>query len=90
MWVQELGVLDITGQGDLPDTDSYPATTASIDTAYGTVTSLAPPLTFSNLTLPTTNRLVAYGADAASWPSDHGDAVLADARTVHHSTLRTA
>jgi crotonobetainyl-CoA:carnitine CoA-transferase CaiB-like acyl-CoA transferase len=71
MWVQELGLLDVSAQGDLPDTDSYPATTVSIDTAYGVVTSLAPPLAFSNLTLPTTDRLVPYGADAASWPKEN-------------------
>jgi crotonobetainyl-CoA:carnitine CoA-transferase CaiB-like acyl-CoA transferase len=70
MWVQELGLLDVAAQGEVPDTDSYPAETVSIDTAYGAVTSLAPPLTFTNLTLPTTDRLVPYGADPASWPSE--------------------
>jgi crotonobetainyl-CoA:carnitine CoA-transferase CaiB-like acyl-CoA transferase len=69
MWVEELGLLDVAAQGDVPTTDSYPIKTASIDTAYGTVTSLAPPLTFTNLTLPTANRLVPYGADSASWPT---------------------
>jgi hypothetical protein len=43
---------------------------ASIDTAYGAVTSLAPPLTFSNLTLSALGRLVPYGADPASWPTE--------------------
>ena len=57
MWVQELGLLDVAAQGEVPETDSYPAETVSIDTAYGAVTSLAPPLTFTNLTLPTTDRL---------------------------------
>ena len=69
MWVQELGLLDVAAQGEVPETDSYPAQTISIDTAYGTVTSLAPPLTFTSLTLPATDRLVPYGADPASWPS---------------------
>jgi hypothetical protein len=55
----------------VPETDSYPAETVSIDTAYGAVTSLAPPLTFANLTLPATDRLVPYGADPASWPSEN-------------------
>ena len=63
MWVHELGLLDVDAQGEVPETDSYPAETVSIDTAYGTVTSLAPPLTFTKLTLPTTDRLVPYGAD---------------------------
>jgi crotonobetainyl-CoA:carnitine CoA-transferase CaiB-like acyl-CoA transferase len=70
MWVQELGLLDVAAQGEVPETDSYPAETVSINTAYGAVTSLAPPLTFTNLTLPTTDRLVPYGADPASWPSE--------------------
>ena len=61
MWVQELGLLDVAAQADLPETDSYPAKTVSIDTAYGVVTSLVPPLTFNSLTLPTTDRLVPYG-----------------------------
>ncbi len=69
MWVQELGLLDTAVQAKVPETDSYPAETVSIDTAYGAVTSLAPPLTFTNLTLPATDRLVPYGADPASWPS---------------------
>ena len=38
--------------------------------AYGAVTSLARPLTFTNLTLPAANRLVPYGADPASWPPE--------------------
>lgn len=70
MWVQELGLLDVAAQGEVPETDSYPADTVSIDTAYGAVTLLAPPLTFTNLTLPTAHRLVPYGADPASWPSE--------------------
>ena len=69
MWVQELGLLDVAAQGEVPETDSYPAETVSIDTAYGAVTLLAPPLTFTNLTLPDTDRLVPYGADPAAWPS---------------------
>jgi hypothetical protein len=69
MWVQELGLLDVAAQGEVPETDSYPATTVSISTAYGAVTSLAPPLLFTNLTLPDTDRLVPYGADPAAWPS---------------------
>jgi hypothetical protein len=42
MWVQELGLLDVAAQGDVPESDSYPAETISIDTAYGAVSSLAP------------------------------------------------
>ena len=70
MWVQELGLLDVAAQGEVPETDSYPAEMVSIDTAYGAVSSLAPPLTFTNLTLPTPDLLVPYGAHPASWPSE--------------------
>jgi CoA-transferase family III len=70
MWVQDLGLLDVAAQVDLPETDSYPARTVSVDTAYGVVTSLLPPLKLSSLTLPTTERLVPYGTDPASWPSE--------------------
>jgi hypothetical protein len=70
MWVEELGLLDVGAQGDLPQTDAYPARTVAIDTAYGALTSLAPPLVFSNLRLPSIDRLVPYGADAPAWPSD--------------------
>jgi len=70
MWVQELGLLDVAAQSQAPETDTYPAEMVSIDTAYGAVTFLAPPVTFSNLTLPTTDRLVPYGADPAAWPSE--------------------
>jgi hypothetical protein len=69
MWVQELGLLDVSGQSEVPETDTYPARTVSIDTAYGAVTLLAPPVTFSDLTLPDTERLVPYGSDPAAWPS---------------------
>ncbi|WP_203702495.1 CoA transferase [Asanoa iriomotensis] len=68
MWVQALGLLDVAAQGDVPETDTYPADTVEIDTTYGAVTFLAPPVTFSNLTLPTTDRLVPYGGDPAAWP----------------------
>ena len=70
MWVQDLGLLDVAAQGEVPETDSYPAEAVSIGTAYGAVTSLAPALTFTSLTLPATGRLVPYGADPASWPSE--------------------
>jgi crotonobetainyl-CoA:carnitine CoA-transferase CaiB-like acyl-CoA transferase len=70
MWVQELGLLDVGAQGEVPESDTYPAETTSIDTAYGAVASLAPPLAFTNLTLPGIDRLVPYGADPPAWPSD--------------------
>jgi len=70
MWVQELCLLDVGAQGEVPETDLYPAEAVSIDTAYGAVTTLTPPLTFTNLSLPTTDRLVPYGADPPSWPSE--------------------
>jgi crotonobetainyl-CoA:carnitine CoA-transferase CaiB-like acyl-CoA transferase len=67
MWVQDLGLLDLTAQDAVPESDNYPANTVSIDTTYGAVTLLAPPITFTNLTLPLTDRLVPYGADPPAW-----------------------
>ncbi len=69
MWVQGLGLLDVAAQSQVPETDTYPAETVSIDTTYGAVTFLAPPVTFSNMTLPINDRLVPYGADPPAWPS---------------------
>lgn len=67
MWVQDLGILDLGQQDNLPRTDSYPAKTFSIDTPFGEVSSLAAPLTFSNFVLPDMTRLVPYGADMPEW-----------------------
>jgi len=67
MWVQELGFLETATQASLPEGDSYPAKMTSIDSVYGKVSFHAPPLTFSNLTLPDASRLVPYGADAPEW-----------------------
>jgi hypothetical protein len=39
----------------------------SIDSVYGKVSFLAPPLAFSNLVLPNASRLSPYGADAPEW-----------------------
>lgn len=69
MWVQEFGLLDAGIQDGLPRTDIYPAETLSVDTAYGPVTNLAPPVTFSDLTLPAADRLVPYGSDPPAWPA---------------------
>lgn len=67
MWVQELGFLDTSRQASLPERDSYPLKMISFDSIYGRVSFLAPPLTFSNLTLPTASRFSPYGADAPEW-----------------------
>lgn len=55
-WIRELGLIDVAAQGEVPETGSCPAETVSIDTAYGAVTLLAPPLTLTNPTLPTADR----------------------------------
>jgi hypothetical protein len=67
MWVQELGFLDTATQVSLPERDSYSANMTSIDSVYGKVSFLAPPLAFSNLKLPDASRLVPYGADVPEW-----------------------
>ena len=67
MWVQELGFLETATQKFLPERDTYAAKKMSIDSVYGEVCFLAPPLAFSNLTLPDASRLVPYGAEAPAW-----------------------
>ena len=70
MWVQELGFLETTGQASLPEKDNYPAKMTSIDSVYGKLSFLAPPLSFSNLSLPDESSLLSllpYGADAPEW-----------------------
>lgn len=69
MWVQDFGLVDVGDVTGLPKTDTYPAQTISVDTAYGPVANLAPPVTFSNLILPGTDRLVPYGSDPPTWPT---------------------
>jgi hypothetical protein len=68
MWVQELGLLETTGQASLPEKDGYPAKMTSIDSVYGKLSFLAPPVAFSNLALPNESTLTPYGADAPEWP----------------------
>ncbi|MGA9169290.1 MAG: CoA transferase [Nitrososphaeraceae archaeon] len=67
MWVQELGFLETAAQASLPEKDSYPTKMASIDSVYGKVSFLAPPLVFTNLALPDESSLTPYGADAPEW-----------------------
>ena len=67
MWVQELGLLETTGQASVPEKDNYPAKLTSIDSVYGKISFLAPPLAFSNLALPHELSLMPYGAHAPEW-----------------------
>jgi hypothetical protein len=67
MWVQELGFLEIAAHASLPEKDSYPTKMASIDSVYGKLSFLAPPLVFTNLALPDEWSLTPYGADAPEW-----------------------
>jgi len=67
MWVQELGLLETTGQASVPEKDDYPSKLTSIDSVYGKVSFLAPPLAFSNLALPRELSLTPYGAHAPEW-----------------------
>ncbi|QCT19537.1 hypothetical protein FEM41_07660 [Jejubacter calystegiae] len=69
MWVQELGLLDTCMQSHLPAKDTYRPRLVSYDSVYGTITNLAPPLTFSTLKLPQTTWIEPYGASEASWSS---------------------
>ena len=67
MWVQALGFLETAAQASLPEKDSYPAKMTSIDSVYGKLSFLAPPLAFSNLDLPDESGLTPYRADAPEW-----------------------
>ncbi|MDQ0625978.1 CoA transferase [Paraburkholderia graminis] len=67
MWVQEMGLLDVSVQGELPSNDNYPAKLVAIQTPYGSVAGLQPPLQFSAMKLPAAEKLEPYGASAATW-----------------------
>jgi crotonobetainyl-CoA:carnitine CoA-transferase CaiB-like acyl-CoA transferase len=70
MWVQELGFLETAAQASLPEKDIYPARMISVDSAYGKLSFVAPPLTFSNLALPAESNLLSllpYGAYTPEW-----------------------
>jgi hypothetical protein len=67
MWVQELGFLETAAQESLPEKDIYPAKMTSIDSVYGKLSFLAPPLAFSNLDLPDESSLTPYAADVPEW-----------------------
>jgi crotonobetainyl-CoA:carnitine CoA-transferase CaiB-like acyl-CoA transferase len=62
MWVQELGFLPLDHQADIPANDEYPSKLSTVDSVYGPLSFLAPPLRFSNLELPAATFLEPYGA----------------------------
>jgi len=57
MWVQELGFLNTAMHESLP---GDPSKLTTIDSVYGKVSFLAPPLTFRNLTLADASGLSPY------------------------------
>ena len=67
MWVEELGLLPLNEQVDVPSNDIYPAKLNTIDTVYGPLSFLAAPLRFSGLELPSTTFLEPFGASAPVW-----------------------
>jgi crotonobetainyl-CoA:carnitine CoA-transferase CaiB-like acyl-CoA transferase len=67
MWVDELGFLANATLASFPEHDIYPAKLATMDSAYGRLSFLAPPLVFSNLKLPQVSMLTPYGADVPEW-----------------------
>jgi crotonobetainyl-CoA:carnitine CoA-transferase CaiB-like acyl-CoA transferase len=67
MWVEELGLLPLDDQANLPSEDNYPANLSTIPTVYGPLSFLATPLRFSNLTLPSATTLEPYGASSPNW-----------------------
>jgi len=67
MWVQELGLSETVQQRHLPEHDVYPARLTRLETVYGEVANLRPPLSFSNLELPVVTSIEPYGASAPEW-----------------------
>jgi len=67
MWVEELGLLPLDEQVNLPSEDKYPAKLSTIGTVYGPLSFLATPLRFSNLSLPSATTLEPYGASSPNW-----------------------
>jgi hypothetical protein len=67
MWVQALGFLDTSVQQSLPETDRYPAKRTTVKSAYGDISYLQSPLSFSDLRLPEVNTIEPYGASPAAW-----------------------
>jgi hypothetical protein len=71
MWVQELGFLETATQKSLPERDTHPANEDVHRFSLWKGFFLAPPIAFSNLTLPDASRLVPYGAEAPEWSKSH-------------------
>jgi hypothetical protein len=69
MWVQEFGFLPLDQQADIPTKDEYPSKLSTLDSVYGPLSFLAPPLRFSNLKLPVATFLKPYGASHPQWHS---------------------
>jgi crotonobetainyl-CoA:carnitine CoA-transferase CaiB-like acyl-CoA transferase len=67
MWVQELGFLSVADQGGIAEKDEYPARVSEVDSVYGKLSFLAPPLRFSNLLLPNVVSIEPYGASPPRW-----------------------
>jgi crotonobetainyl-CoA:carnitine CoA-transferase CaiB-like acyl-CoA transferase len=67
MWVQELGFLSVDQQADVPTKDEYASKLSTVDSVYGPLSFLAPPLRFSNLVLPVVASLEPYGASPPQW-----------------------
>ena len=67
MWVQSWAYLRPPNRRPYLEKDNYPAKLTSIDSVYGKISFLAPPLAFSNLALPHELSLMPYGAHAPEW-----------------------
>jgi crotonobetainyl-CoA:carnitine CoA-transferase CaiB-like acyl-CoA transferase len=67
MWVQELGFLPLDQQAGIPKKDEYPSKLSTLDSVYGPLSFLAPPLRFSNLKLPAVTFIEPYGASPPRW-----------------------
>ncbi len=69
MWVEELGLLSLEEQTNVPSEDKFPPRLSTIDTVYGPLSFLSSPLRFSGLCLPRATHLEPYGASEPKWLS---------------------
>ncbi|AOK29742.1 MULTISPECIES: hypothetical protein [Burkholderia] len=60
-------MLDKATVAELPSRDNYRYRTKVAQTSFGEVTTLASPLRYSTVRLPSIDRLVPYGADRPQW-----------------------
>ena len=67
MWVQDFGYLEAEQIAGQPEKDIHPVKRKQMDSVYGVLDFLAPPLRFTTMPLPITDYIEPYGASDPSW-----------------------